>query len=435
MKNKKLAKLSLFLAIPSILFIIYTSIINNVWLPTLAIAVVIFILTLLISAYFKKKPTVPSRAEEKKENTVEFFVYFSGLLVIVTTSFYFILRNFDGIQQHFNSAELPLSDIAESLNVIAGVPVAFAGSIVAIVISQRALTITTRQERQEDITYIQNQIDKINSVYWPLVVSLRQLLHASIKVRDMKVSNRAVDIFQSATLNLIAALDEINKIGIARECWDESVKIHTNRTTDLLWSQPNAELLPEYLELEIASLPTLIYSLENAMMGITTHSIISKKEYFFPRQQDEKFEVSQKVTHKVKENPTDYNIVINDVLFSGLLMYSRNVDSKGVAEVYTLNIGAAILADLIAFIPSIKTISTCLDAHIESVGIDSEKYSHIVKRLMADIEFQDGIPDGLNNSSNFIKDNPQYLSDSEAFLAEINIKDNPYHNYIFTQMI
>ena len=54
---------------------------------------------------------------------------------------------------------------------------------------------------------------------------------------------------------------------------------------------------------------------------------------------------------------------------------------------------------------------------------------------MADIEFQDGIPDGLNNSSNFIKDNPQYLSDSEAFLAEINIKDNPYHNYIFTQMI
>ena len=112
MKNKKLAKLYLFLAIPSILFIIYTSIINDVWLPTLAIAVVIFILTLLISAYFKKKPTVPSRAEEKKENTVEFFVYFSGLLVIVTTSFYFILRNFDGIQQHFNSAELPLSDIA-----------------------------------------------------------------------------------------------------------------------------------------------------------------------------------------------------------------------------------------------------------------------------------------------------------------------------------
>lgn len=78
-----------------------------------------------------------------------------------------------------NTASISWSPSAEALGALLGFPVSLAGSVVAIILAQRAVDISHRQEQQEIIKNLEKLTDTIFTEYWKISDSLRSFIHAS----------------------------------------------------------------------------------------------------------------------------------------------------------------------------------------------------------------------------------------------------------------
>lgn len=115
--------------------------------------------------------------------------YFSLLLIFVLVSIIIFLFTSYIFRKVSILSTLSWSPSSDALNVILGLPVALAGSILAILLAERAFSVSQRQEFQDNRKYIEEITNSVTNVYWDICQSIRLYYISTTKIIDYYFCN------------------------------------------------------------------------------------------------------------------------------------------------------------------------------------------------------------------------------------------------------
>lgn len=118
-----------------------------------------------------------------------FFVFLSVFFIVIV-NFWEFFAQIVGIDKiGFNDESTPISEpgkfldsISNSLGLVIGAPVALAGSFVAIVLAQRALSISERQEFNDNVNMIDEKVNELTRTLWDLSKEYRRFSNSVQKL-------------------------------------------------------------------------------------------------------------------------------------------------------------------------------------------------------------------------------------------------------------
>jgi len=197
---------------------------------SMGVALLVAALTFLV-VWYKKKVLSDDKGIHAEIGWFLFLLIFGGVFAL--GFFLILLGTYDtGTKEYFQNGIGPVSDVVNSL---LGVPTALAGSLVAIILAQRALKLTKDQVNLEKINSLKELVGGVNDVneklhrkYFYLYRSLQHFLTLSRVAYDevldfggvMHTYNAHSDEISAARKDVIDALEGVAEDHDAMILWE-----------------------------------------------------------------------------------------------------------------------------------------------------------------------------------------------------------------------
>jgi hypothetical protein len=227
----------------------------------------------------------------EKDNGLLSFWFAFFLIMIFVFSVFLVLYVL--VSSDFNMFDPNKGAIlSDSLSLVLGIPVAFAGSIVAIMLSQRALSVSKRQYYIENLTKIDESVDGVYHSYLACYSALHRLSSAVMNyVSEYKLAQSRLDEDCSRLEELentvkecrgrfIESLNEMQRVPVFMSSWARFIENKDPVLSGLLNylscedESPNGKEIPNLEK----SLPDYIFFLEAAGAGVNVKEVV--KDYY-----------------------------------------------------------------------------------------------------------------------------------------------------------
>jgi len=340
---------------------------------------------------------------KKKSSTKQFM----AILLIFSLSFLLIFIGLIIITTLRNNDTSVWSSIGDALDIVFGLPIAFAGSVVAILLAERALDVSHRQEYQDNFKYISDAVNSIYEVYWTIGRSLRAYFFCVSELINSYYSSLDDNNEKESFIS-----EYIDKVIEAREVLLQSFNgIARNETTLKLWKRKcssannsmfnrydyglldsSSSFLPLYKIDDIANvINSFDYFEVNSINSLVVNSLI---EYFgtdnainyYKKYLDERNEVSvaknsDEITHYANNVMRTETGFCDIFLVSGLCIHTRSYIAEDIVY-QTINSGGSFLIDFFQLIPDNNDISELVSDYLNELEIDTDKISKTIRRMI-----------------------------------------------------
>ena len=339
----------------------------------------------------------------KESSTKKFIVIF----FIFTLSFLFIFIGLKIFITLYKNDTSLWSSIADALNIIFGLPIAFAGSVVAILLAERALSVSHRQEYQENIKYISDAINSIYDVYWTIWRALRtyffsvseliKIYNSSLVDDEEKVAliSKHIDKVIETREMLLQAFNGIAKNEMTLKLWKKKcLKIDNSMFNryDYGSLDSSSNFLPLYNINDIANIINSFDYFEEQDIEILIFNSISRyfdtdnavkyyEKYLEERDAESIARDSDEIIHYAKNVMRSETGFCDLFLVSGLCIHKRSYVSEETGYQH-INSGASFLIDFCQLIPDNNDIIELVSEQVIEHKIDSDKITNAIKRIV-----------------------------------------------------
>lgn len=342
-----------------------------------------------------------------------------------------------------NTASISWSPSAEALGALLGFPVSLAGSVVAIILAQRAVDISHRQEQQEIIKNLEKLTDTIFTEYWKISDSLRSFIHASSDIIHFFLSNydpaiddwtddTNIDDFHARCTDLKTVrytfIDSIIGLNKSEACstlmrksfpeWEDSM---INEVYHLI--EEGQEDLDHIMLHDMFDPFYFLYTLDTRGFNSFQNIIFSILKRYFSKStllqlqsnysyhpSEEFYTESQKLNAGFEIAKSNFSR-IDLFLLTGLFVQEKyypqvSLDSSGdtiVASERFTNDGAAFIMDFLDSLPESIGISSILFQYMDNRKLDEPALKETIEKLIEDRRIIDMYPKWMRDSKDFIK--------------------------------
>lgn len=315
------------------------------------------------------------------------------------------------------TSTLSWSPSSDALSVILGLPVALAGSILAILLAERALSVSQRQEFQDNRKYIEEITDTVINVYWNICQSIRFYYISTSKVIDYYFRNfntvdkkwnteKNEDEFKTICLSLFekqnSLIDSIFAIGQNSICvsiWKKYWSNNENGMTQKILSSLSEHAEPDMFIIDsFANISDFLNSVEIASSRSTQLTVLSTLNTYFSRESCIKYTENH---FPDNENTLDESIRLGFHQIAGSVSYldtfilcGKFLSEKHYSALYEdmfmtnkvcdekyVNYGLAFLVDFVKSIPNLDKTREEINSHLLNYGINDFESKKVLYKL------------------------------------------------------
>lgn len=368
-----------------------------------------------------------------------FWLTFAVFFLAVGVSFYFSYDSFSTISDP--SVEKYVSPLADSFSVVLGLPIAFAGSVVAIILAQKSLSISRRQEQYENINFINGYVDDVYTRYVAASDALREYLsdvsdysiyyfERSEELEDDLAGSEEQQQLKASLLESRRAFKKaVSFLGHNRLCsqlWERKAEDNSSLVAELdahLSSHSDPDINSHWfniLDLD-KGIQNYLYILDSAKI---TSSFVDLLRYYYEVEVDGEPSCEDGDTLL---QPWDLFLV------AGMILCHKESkvfteDPEGHPEetplveekLDDLNYGAAFICDFVSWYPSSTQIKDNIKLNLaEIINVDDHVAAYIDK-IIENKHFDNMCPKTWNIAADYIADNSEllYSSKHEYFTAK-----------------
>lgn len=376
-----------------------------------------------------------------------FWFTFSVFFAVVGVAFFVGYEIF--VQESGESVGKYVSPLADSFTVVLGLPIAFAGSVVAIILAQRSLTISKRQEHYESVSFVDGYVDDIYGRYSLAANSLREYMSdvADVAAFYFESSSEGVELdcnepgLEEAKNNLLLSRKELkNSISscshnrIISQVWDAnqskkySLMDKLSSFKDGLVKHDYNDNIEQLTDSYVSStIQDRLYTLDSIK---SMNDFLSILKFYYEVESEEAF-----TGDKFDQDPSfyagDFDSLLHPwdhILVAGLFLCNKQsfeeVETDEIEHftgmpfvekelAYNLNYGAALICDFLRFRPSSEQIKIFLKQRLSEITHVDEYLELYVDRLVDNKNFDDMFPKKLCFSAEYIAKNDNLLYASE----------------------
>lgn len=349
------------------------------------------------------------------------------------------------------------SSISDAMLAVMGIPVSLAGSVVAIVLAQKALGISNRQENQDNLKYLEEMISMVYESYWQSSISLRRMLNSTSSIIECYFDGydiynnrwrngesrarfeRACKIVVEDKDDFIVSLLSRTKHSVANNLWESSIK---NSGSDalrrLMMKSAGAEhQFDHLLGHDMQDLSSLMYSLERASFVSNYEYILGILRRYFGKDAclsaavnccSGDFKDIEDEEEKISFGISVIQSALGQVdvfILAGSILQEIHVDSfyeYGFDEPYSeeefVNYGAAFLVDMIRSTPASELVHKEITDQLGKVDIQSEALSKYANELIMSRDLGGMYPSWWLKVSDYLHNNYDFIDCEFGFHNE-----------------
>jgi len=140
-----------------------------------------------------------SRGSESTSIVILIFILFLSAVAFSSLLLFVLLTKVSGAAYLLSSPPADdWSQAADAMNAVFGLPIALAGSLVAIALAHRAFVLAKRQVQYETLRYLDDLVHNVSEVYWELAESVRSVDRFGDRLYRTIVNPQAQDSLRSA---------------------------------------------------------------------------------------------------------------------------------------------------------------------------------------------------------------------------------------------
>nr|WP_290697941.1 hypothetical protein [Halomonas sp. UBA3074] len=365
-----------------------------------------------------------------------FFLFLVAVTALFLASYFYIsINKYDELQSY-------IPPLADSFSIILGLPVALAGSAVAIILAHKSLSISRRQEYYENISFIDEYVEDVYSRYAEVSSCLREYLSDVSSLMALYIDQQENPDNEEEFKKSFFSLKE-NVISSRRDFIQKLSYLSRNRVCSQIWVEQSAkdqgsllrkvvfEILDDNNENKInihevmrhaTSINDYLFfmgtpTFNNDFMGIL-------ESYYFITEEDDE---GRLVTFTPEEVGADIlSMPWNLILLGGLVLSTKKVDKYSVSRdefygvdvpnldhSFSANYGAALVCDFVKWCPDSVIARDAIIHRLHSlINIDSA-LRHYVEKVIENKNFDDLCPQVWKISAEMMRDNPYKIFNSE----------------------
>lgn len=403
-----------------------------------------------------------------KKQFTNFWVVLSIFTVVIFAFFFLVVNLWETLAHFLGLFEINLAEdspkvsepgkfldaISNSLALLIGAPVALAGSAVAIILAQRALAVSERQEYNENSSIVNKEFDKLLDEYWTLSKSLRNLINKSKKLK----AQASLSAYAKSNEEFLAAegcVDAVNKfIEAKQEFINSLLQFIRNPTLKVYFETKGEDLYVNNIQniifdrehhnqvessLEIKRFSDLCYQVED--FDDTVSDIAAKIIEFYsipasPLEPDEDGTLwGTPLEVEISKSSPD------DILFIGKLLSTYKIellflelfqgDEVMINKVFPVNLGAGLLFQLHdAFMLSKSELENLFRITYEDLFDENEKISSLISKKFSTLDVSTYIPESFSEQLDFLKkyhllglENSKFENLAEDFATAVMYKE------------